>query len=59
MRNNHADTFAARASHRRRSDLGRLRKLAYPVVYGPRRRLAFEAKLKEMLDRLGIWTLRR
>jgi hypothetical protein len=28
-------------------------------VYGGRRRFRFEPRVKRVLDRLGIWTLRR
>jgi hypothetical protein len=36
-----------------------LRKRLYPFVYGGRRRFPFESRLKSVLDRAGIWTLRR
>ncbi len=55
----HADFFARVPQHRRRSDLSPVRKALYPVLYGGRRRFAFEARIKAALDRLGIWTLRR
>jgi glycosyltransferase involved in cell wall biosynthesis len=45
--------------HRRRSDLSPMRKLLYPLVYGGRPRFAVEAHAKTLLDRLGVWTLRR
>ena len=35
------------------------RKLLYPYIYGGRKRRAFKPKLKELLDRVGFWTLRR
>ena len=55
----HPQLFAARRAHRRASDLPRHRKLLYPFVYGARPRLPFEQKLRFVLDRTGIWTLRR
>lgn len=59
MRVDHDAVFRRRAHHRRRSDLSRIRARLYPIVYGGRRRFAFEPKIKEMLDKLGVWTLRR
>jgi glycosyltransferase involved in cell wall biosynthesis len=58
LRSEHPRLFAELRAHRRASDLPSLRKLLYPVVYGPRRRFRFERKLKAWLDRLGVWTLR-
>lgn len=59
LRSRHPALFAAVREHRERSDLSPLRKRLYPIVYGGRRRFAFEARLKALLDRLGVWTLRR
>ncbi|MEA2366730.1 MAG: hypothetical protein QOI32_2242 [Thermoleophilaceae bacterium] len=59
MRVDHAAVFSRRGHHRRRSDLSLLRAWLYPIVYGRRHRFAFEPKIKGMLDRLGVWTLRR
>ena len=59
MRRDHPELFGALAEHRRRSDLSRLRKLLYPVVYGARAEVPFERRIKPWLDRLGIWTLVR
>ena len=60
LRRAHPRLFADVASHRRRSDMAFLRKLLYPVVYGARPRLPrFERRVKLVLDRLGVWTLRR
>jgi glycosyltransferase involved in cell wall biosynthesis len=59
LRRGHARLFADLPRHRRASRLSRSRKLLYPVVYGGRRRFAVEQRLKRLLDRLGIWTLRR
>jgi glycosyltransferase involved in cell wall biosynthesis len=59
LRRVHPHLFSELPAHRRRSDLGPLRKLLYPVVYGGRPRFAFERRLKAFLDRVGVWTLRR
>ena len=59
LKASHPQLFAARRAHRRASDLPRHRKLLYPFVYGARPRLPFEQKLRFVLDRAGIWTLRR
>ena len=59
LRRLHPGLFAGVDQHRRASDLGRLRKRLYPLVYGGRRRYRFEPRVKNALDRLGIWTLRR
>jgi hypothetical protein len=59
LREDHPRLFSELPRHRRASSLGRTRKALYPVVYGGRRRFAAEQRLKTVLDRLGIWTLRR
>jgi glycosyltransferase involved in cell wall biosynthesis len=59
MRDTHPALFANVRSHRARSDLSPARRALYPIVYGRRRRFAFEPKLKGLLDRMGVWTLRR
>lgn len=59
LRHAHPLLFAEIGGHRRASDLGTLRKLLYPVVYGGRPRFRVEAYLKRLLDRTGVWTLRR
>ena len=59
LRRAHPGFFGSVGDHRRRSDLGRVRKLLYPFVYGGRPRLPFERSVKLSLDRLGVWTLRR
>jgi glycosyltransferase involved in cell wall biosynthesis len=59
MREGHPDLFGSLDEHRRRSDLPRLRKLLYPVVYGGRAEVPFERRLKPLFDRLGLWTLVR
>jgi hypothetical protein len=60
LKSAHPTLFAELGAHRRRSDLSAPRKILYPIVYGPRPRLPrFERRVKLLLDRLGIWTLRR
>ena len=59
LKSTHPALFADIARHRRESDMSPLRKRLYPLVYGGRRRFAFEGVLKSVLDRTGIWTLRR
>ena len=59
LRAAHPRLFASVREHRRRSDLSPVRKLLYPVVYGGRRRFGIERRLKRLLDRAGLWTLRR
>ena len=60
LRRAHPAFFGEIAAHRRRSDLSLSRKALYPIVYGRRRRFPrFERKVKLMLDRLNVWTLRR
>jgi glycosyltransferase involved in cell wall biosynthesis len=55
----HAELFGRLPEHRRASALSPPRKLLYPIVYGGRRRLRFERRVKRLLDRIGVWTLRR
>ena len=59
LRDDHPKLFAELPRHRRHTSLGRLTKLLYPIVYGGRRRFPWEARVKALLDRLGLWTLRR
>jgi glycosyltransferase involved in cell wall biosynthesis len=59
LREANPELFDNLREHRRRSTLSPLRKLLYPVVYGGRRRLPFERRIKRLLDRAGVWTLRR
>lgn len=59
LRERHPGIWGRMAEHRRRSDLSRARKLLYPVVYGARPRFAWEPRVKALLDRLGVWTMRR
>jgi glycosyltransferase involved in cell wall biosynthesis len=53
------ELFGNLREHRRRSDLSPIRKLLYPLVYGGRTRHPFERRVKRLLDRAGVWTLRR
>lgn len=59
MRVHHPLLFRDLRKNRAASDLGTVRKLVYPVLYGGRRRYGFESAINRLLDRLGIWTLRR
>lgn len=59
LREDHPDLFARLPANRKRSDLSPSRKLLYPIVYGGRRRFGWETRVKALLDRVGIWTLRR
>jgi glycosyltransferase involved in cell wall biosynthesis len=59
LRSAHPRLFGRIGEYRRSSDLSLTRKLLYPVVYGGRPRLPFERAVKLLLDRLGVWTLRR
>lgn len=59
LRKDHPGLFRDIAAHRERSALGRARKVLYPIVYGSRRRYGWERRVKSLLDRAGIWTLRR
>jgi glycosyltransferase involved in cell wall biosynthesis len=59
LRDDHPQLFRNIRAHRERSALSTARKVLYPIVYGGRRRYRWEAHVKTLLDRLGIWTLRR
>jgi glycosyltransferase involved in cell wall biosynthesis len=59
LRERHPQLFACLVAHRRSSDMGRMRALLYPYVYGGRRRFRFERRIKALLDASGFWTLRR
>jgi glycosyltransferase involved in cell wall biosynthesis len=59
LRDANPELFSNLREHRRRSNLSPLRKLLYPVLYGGRTRLPFERRVKRLLDRAGVWTLRR
>ena len=59
LRERHPKLFSDLRAARRESDLGRMRRMLYPIVYGGRPRLSGERHLKNLLDRAGIWTLKR
>ncbi len=59
LRRTHAPLFERVREHRRRSDMSGIRKTLYPLVYGARPRFPFEQRLKDGLDRVGVWTQRR
>jgi len=59
LRAAHPKLFGDLSEYRARSDLSLARKLLYPVVYGGRPRFGTERPVKRLLDRAGIWTLRR
>jgi hypothetical protein len=54
LRSVHPDLFAARRRNRKASSLSRSRRLLYPVVYGGRRKFAFEHRLRLWLERRGV-----
>jgi glycosyltransferase involved in cell wall biosynthesis len=58
LRRLHPDLFEKVRTNRRNSDLSRMRKLLYPIVYGRRRRRWFERRVRVWLDRRGVWTQR-
>ena len=59
LRSANPELFAHLREHRRASQLSPVRKAMYPLVYGGRFRLPFERRVKKLLDRVGVWTLRR
>ena len=59
LRRDHPRLFAELGQHRKRSSMSVSRRALYPLVYGGRRRWRWERRLKTLLDRAGIWTLRR
>ena len=59
LRRSHPLLFSQVAENRRRSPMSVPRKALYPLIYGGRRRWAGEPRVKSVLDRVGIWTLRR
>jgi hypothetical protein len=59
LRAAHPEVFGRLRDHRRASSLSTPRKLLYPLVYGGRTGRPFERRVKRLLDRLGVWTLRR
>ena len=59
LRSLHPGLFSDLPRHRRRSDLGILRKLLYPVLYGGRPRFWFEPRLRIWLHRSRVRPLDR
>ncbi len=59
MRELHPRLFADLPAHRRASSVGAVRKALYPILYGGRRRFAFEPALRRALDRRRLWQLGR
>jgi glycosyltransferase involved in cell wall biosynthesis len=59
LRREHPGLFAKLPEHRRRSSMSARRRFLYPYVYGGRRRFRWERRVKALLDRVGVWTLRR
>ena len=59
LKRRHPRLFAELREHRRRSGLNPVSKLLYPIVYGGRRRYAFEAPLRRRLRPLGAWRHQR
>jgi glycosyltransferase involved in cell wall biosynthesis len=55
LRDTHRELFARRRELKSASDLPEPKKLLYPIVYGRRRRFAFEPAIKETLERAGVW----
>ncbi len=56
MRRAHPELFARLGEYRRTSDLSRLDRVLYPIVFGARATVPFERRLKPLFDRLGLWT---
>jgi glycosyltransferase involved in cell wall biosynthesis len=56
MKRAHPQLFAELSEHRKRSDLGKVKRALYPLVYGARAEIPFERQIKPWFDRLGIWT---
>jgi glycosyltransferase involved in cell wall biosynthesis len=54
LRRLHPRLFGSLREHRRRSPLGPMQKLAFPVIYGRRPRLPFERRVRHLLDRAGL-----
>jgi glycosyltransferase involved in cell wall biosynthesis len=59
LRTDHPRLFSELAAHRRRSPLHPLRKRLYPMIYGYRPRFPWDYRIKNLLERLGIWTVQR
>jgi glycosyltransferase involved in cell wall biosynthesis len=59
LRARHPALFSDLREARRSSDMSPMRKLLFPLVYGGRRRLPGEGRLRSALADRGVWTLRR
>jgi glycosyltransferase involved in cell wall biosynthesis len=60
LRADHPRLFDELKAHRRQSSLHPVRKLLYPLVYGPwRPRFTWDHRVKALLERLGVWTMER
>lgn len=55
LRKKHADLFDRLGEHRRHTNLSPTRRRLYPVLFGGRRRYAFEVKVKEAIEQVGLW----
>ena len=55
LRRKHAPLFDRIDEHRRNTGLSSARKRLYPIMFGGRRRYAFETKVKEVIERAGLW----
>jgi hypothetical protein len=58
LRARHARLFAELPRHREHTDLGRVARIAYPLVFGGRRRLPLEPSVRRWLQRVGLWRVR-
>lgn len=59
LRERHPKLFGNLGTARRNSDMGHLRKLVFPLLYGGRRRFAFEAELMGLFNRAKTWASKR
>jgi glycosyltransferase involved in cell wall biosynthesis len=59
LRADHPRLFDELPAHRRRSPLHPIHKRLYPVVYGRRPRFSWDYRVKNLFERLGIWTVQR
>jgi glycosyltransferase involved in cell wall biosynthesis len=59
LRADHPRLFGNLATYRRQSSLHPLRKRLYPIIYGYRPRFPWDYRIKNLLERLGLWTVQR
>ena len=59
LRADHPRLLSDLAAERRRSPLHPVRKRLYPIIYGYRPRFPWDYRIKNLLERLGIWRLER